>query len=108
MTPSRSTPRPFGGPGRTRSGTLAASPLEWEDMPSLVDRVRHAARHARDEAQPSGWDSTRPAGLDELPGPHDSMALEAEPFVQPVAGLEVREVRGHHLFQHFFGPGRTR
>ena len=22
--------------------------------------------------------------------------------------VEVREVRGHHLFQHFFGPGRTR
>ncbi len=66
--------------------------IEWEDMPSLHERVR------RSEFGPSAspaWNATRPIGLWEAPPP--------TPFREVLHGLHVREIDEDEVFQHFFG-----
>jgi hypothetical protein len=71
----------------------AAAPgtIEWEELPSLAQRVRPLA------GAPAGtvWDATRPAELDR-PAP-------SQPFREPLKGVSIREVLEPDVFRHFFG-----
>ena len=72
--------------------------IEWEEMPSLVARVRALGvlgTVASAAAPDSAWDATRPADLE--PG------VPPTPFREPVAGLSMREVVEPDVFRHFFG-----
>jgi hypothetical protein len=77
------------------SHTFRAAPpagsIEWEELPSLAQRVRQQT------GVPAGaaWDSTRPAELD-LPAP-------SQPFREPLKGVAIREVLEPDVFRHFFG-----
>ncbi len=68
-----------------------AGSIEWEELPSLAQHVRHQP------CIPAGtaWDSTRPAELDR-PAP-------SQPFREPVKGVAIREVLEPDVFRHFFG-----
>jgi hypothetical protein len=69
----------------------AAGAIEWEELPSLAQRVRHAPL-----AGPSGaaWDATRPAEL-------ETVTVSA-PF-RELKGVAIREVDEPDVFRHFFG-----
>jgi hypothetical protein len=68
-----------------------AGTIEWEELPSLAQRVRPFA------SAPAGtvWDATRPAEL-ERPAP-------SQPFREPLKGVAIREVLEPDVFRHFFG-----
>ena len=68
-----------------------AGTIEWEELPSLAQRVRPLA------SSPAGtvWDTTRPAEL-ERPAP-------SQPFREPLKGVAIREVLEPDVFRHFFG-----
>jgi len=68
----------------------ATGGIEWEELPSLVSRVRPSADHDRVAA----WDATRPAEFDTSPA--------SLPF-RELQGVAVREVREPDVFRHFFG-----
>lgn len=69
--------------------------IEWEEMPSLVAKVRDIARRGVVTPAGTAWDATRPATLDTLPA--------SDPFREPVRGVAVREVIEPDVFRHFFG-----
>jgi hypothetical protein len=64
--------------------------IEWEELPSLVQRVRQAP------AGPaiSPWDATRPAELESAP---------VSPPFRELKGVAIREVNEPDVFRHFFG-----
>ena len=64
--------------------------IEWEELPSLVQRVRPSPQTAG-----LPWDATRPAALEPM-----SASL---PFREPLAGVAIREVMEPDVFRHFFG-----
>jgi len=80
--------------------------IEWEELPSLAERViqrRSAqARGANDSRFQDSrgfdapWSATMPVTLDPAPC--------SQPFVERLSGLATREVVEPDLFQHFFGP----
>lgn len=65
--------------------------IEWEELPSLVERVRQRTA----EPMTSPWDATRPVEL-EQPAP-------SRPFREPLQGVAIREVDEPDVFRHFFG-----
>jgi len=68
--------------------------LEWEELPSLADSLRHRELGFAG----SVWTATQRMELfdyDDAPAP--------APFVEPINGLHVREIDGAEVFQHFFG-----
>jgi hypothetical protein len=69
--------------------------IEWEELPSLADALR-----LREYSTTTGpvWNSTEP-----MPLHMRDTAPEAEPFVEVLAGLHVREISGEEVFRHFFG-----
>lgn len=67
--------------------------IEWEELPSLVARVRGPGAVPAPEG--STWDATRPAEF-------EPRTLPAS-FCEPVAGVSVREVMEPDVFRHFFG-----
>jgi hypothetical protein len=69
----------------------AAGAIEWEELPSLAQRVRPSLP-GRASAP---WDSTRPAELDAAPA--------SPPFREPLQGVAIREVSEPDVFRHFFG-----
>ncbi len=69
---------------------LPAGGIEWEELPSLVQRVRPGPAVAG-----TTWDATRPAGLEPM-----STSL---PFREPLQGVAIREVMEPDVFRHFFG-----
>jgi hypothetical protein len=92
--------------------------IEWEELPSLADslaerlvvlgtRHRDAIAAARSRAMAFEraasmghvWDATRPAELEPARPP--------QPFVEPLAGLSLREVDEPDVFRHFFGKARN-
>ncbi len=90
----------------------APGAIEWEELPSLVSRVRSIGRALQQaegrglqqaeagSASPSSqsvWDATRPAELDAAP------TRPSDPFREPVQGVSVREVVEPDVFRHFFG-----
>ena len=64
--------------------------IEWEELPSLVQRVRQTATGAPN----STWDATRPAELEP--------ASQSPPF-RELKGVAIREVNEPDVFRHFFG-----
>ena len=70
---------------------LPPGSIEWEELPSLVQRVRHRAPLQTG----TPWDATRPAEL-ERPVP-------SQPFREPLQGVAIREVVEPDVFRHFFG-----
>jgi hypothetical protein len=70
---------------------LPQGSIEWEELPSLAQRVRPAGP-ARAGVP---WDATRPAELEHAPA--------SQPFREPVKGVAVREVNEPDVFRHFFG-----
>lgn len=69
--------------------------IEWEELPSLAETLaRRDAEYARSPAFRTSWDVTLPAALDPL--------IESGPFVEPLRGLETRELREPDVFRHFF------
>ena len=68
----------------------AAGAIEWEELPSLAQRVRQGP------STPAGaaWDATRPAELESAP--------VSQPF-RELKGLAIREVNEPDVFRHFFG-----
>ena len=80
-----------------------ADTIEWEEMPSLANRLVNHARDANDSrfqgattAFDTMWGETTPAGLESAP--------VSQPFVERLDGLATREVTEPDVFQHFFGP----
>ena len=74
--------------------TLASTgPIEWEELPSLAERIRAAADRPTIAGVP--WDSTRPAELE--------FAAPSQPFREPLRGVAIREVMEPDVFRHFFG-----
>ena len=71
----------------------AAGGIEWEELPSLVERVR--ARQSGVNSSSAAWDSTRPA-------PFEAAPMSA-PFREPMHGVAIREVIEPEVFRHFFG-----
>ena len=65
--------------------------IEWEELPSLVQRVRQTSVGA---AASAPWDATRPAGLESAPA--------SQPF-RELKGVAIREVNEPDVFRHFFG-----
>ncbi len=81
-----------------RPGQYGAA-IEWEELPSLTERLVNVdARRGRDFQNSSSfsstWDVTMPAALDPL--------TESGPFQEPLAGLVTRELREPDVFRHFF------
>jgi len=70
----------------------AAGSIEWEELPSLAQRVRPST--AVHTGVP--WDATLPAEL-ERPAP------ASQPFREPLHGVAIREVLEPDVFRHFFG-----
>jgi hypothetical protein len=68
-----------------------AGAIEWEELPSLVQRVRTSLPGSASVP----WDSTRPAELDTRPA--------SLPFREPMQGVAIREVTEPDVFRHFFG-----
>lgn len=78
--------------------------IEWEELPSLVSRVRSVGRalqQAEAGLAAAGstpvWDATCPAALD------TTASSPSAPFREPVEGVAVREVIEPDVFRHFFG-----
>jgi hypothetical protein len=69
---------------------LPAGGIEWEELPSLVKRVR-----AETTTAGVPWDATRPAELEP--------ASVSQPFREPLEGVAIREVTEPDVFRHFFG-----
>ena len=67
-----------------------AGGIEWEELPSLVQRVRPSPMVAS-----TPWDATRPAGLEPM--------STSQPFREPLEGVAIREVMEPDVFRHFFG-----
>lgn len=67
-----------------------AGGIEWEELPSLVKRVRASPTTAG-----VPWDATRPAALEP--------ANLSQPFCEPLQGVAIREVMEPDVFHHFFG-----
>src|SRR5438128_1191805 len=90
----------------SRSTLANAHAIEWEELPSLAERVIHRqadrVRGANDSRFHNSvsfdppWSATMPLGLDPLP--------VSQPFVERLSGLATREVLEPDLYQHFFGP----
>ena len=77
---------------RTPSARLPpGGAIEWEELPSLAQRVRASAPASASVP----WDSTRPAELDTTPA--------SLPFREPLQGVAIREVNEPDVFRHFFG-----
>jgi hypothetical protein len=82
---------------------LHAHAIEWEEMPSLTQRL--VQRGANDSgfgvasSFSASWDATMPAELDPAP--------VSQPFRETLAGLSTREVIEPDVFQHFFGPNAS-
>jgi len=80
--------------------------IEWEELPSLANRVIHrpsAPGHGANDSRfqdsksfDSPWSATMPVALEPAPC--------SQPFVERLSGLATREVTEPDLFQHFFGP----
>jgi hypothetical protein len=68
-----------------------AGGIEWEELPSLVQRVRPSLPGSAGVP----WDSTRPAELEARPA--------SQPFREPMQGVAIREVTEPDVFRHFFG-----
>ena len=68
----------------------AAGAIEWEELPSLAQRVRHAP--AGPATAP--WDATRPAELE---------SAQVSPPFRELKGVAIREVNEPDVFRHFFG-----
>ena len=68
----------------------AAGAIEWEELPSLAQRVRHTPVGPAS----SPWDATRPAELETAP--------PSAPF-RELKGVAIREVDEPDVFRHFFG-----
>jgi hypothetical protein len=68
-----------------------AGAIEWEELPSLAQRVRPSVPVSAGVP----WDSTRPAELDTAPA--------SQPFREPLQGVAIREVTEPDVFRHFFG-----
>jgi hypothetical protein len=64
--------------------------IEWEELPSLVQRVRQGPAAPASAA----WDATRPADLESAP--------PSPPF-RELKGVAIREVNEPDVFHHFFG-----
>ena len=64
--------------------------IEWEELPSLVKRVRPSPAAAG-----APWDATRPAALEPM--------AASQPFQEPLEGVAMREVMEPDVFRHFFG-----
>src|SRR5262245_65694703 len=75
---------------------FAADAIEWEELPSLTRMLRRG-----DLAPGVGhvWLNTEPMGLQPL---QPAVAMPT-PFVEPIDGLQVREIAGDGVFSHFFG-----
>ena len=70
---------------------LPQGSIEWEELPSLAQRVRPSSQtHAG-----VPWDSTRPAELER--------SAPSQPFREPLKGVAIREVTEPDVFRHFFG-----
>ena len=67
--------------------------IEWEELPSLAQQVRHAPTGPIGPAS-SPWDATRPAELESTPA--------SQPF-RELKGVAIREVNEPDVFRHFFG-----
>ncbi len=67
-----------------------AGGIEWEELPSLVQRVRPTTANPG-----TPWDATRPAALEPM--------STSQPFREPLAGVAIREVMEPDVFRHFFG-----
>ena len=67
-----------------------AGAIEWEELPSLAQRVRQGPSAAAGTA----WDATRPAELESAP--------VSQPF-RELKGVAIREVNEPDVFRHFFG-----
>ena len=67
-----------------------AGAIEWEELPSLAQRVRQTVVGAAGAA----WDATRPAALD--------TTSVSTPF-RELKGVAIREVLEPDVFRHFFG-----
>jgi hypothetical protein len=70
-----------------------AGVIEWEELPSLAQRVRQAPTGPT-AAAAAPWDATRPAELDTVP--------QSLPF-RELKGVAIREVNEPDVFRHFFG-----
>jgi hypothetical protein len=70
---------------------LPPGAIEWEELPSLAQRVRHAPATG---PVSSPWDATRPAELESAPA--------SQPF-RELKGVAIREVNEPDVFRHFFG-----
>ncbi len=68
----------------------AAGAIEWEELPSLAQRVRQTPIGPAS----APWDATRPADLDAAP--------VSQPF-RELQGVAIREVNEPDVFRHFFG-----
>ncbi len=71
--------------------SLRAGGIEWEELPSLAQRVRPLGAMA----STTPWDATRPAELEP--------ASISQPFREPLEGVAIREVTEPDVFRHFFG-----
>ena len=73
----------------------APGAIEWEELPSLAQRVRHAPTGpVQSGPATSPWDATRPAELERAP---------ASPPFRELKGVAIREVSEPDVFRHFFG-----
>jgi len=71
--------------------SLIPGAIEWEELPSLAQRVRQAPSGP---VATSPWDATRPAALEN--------ATVSAPF-RELKGVAIREVNEPDVFRHFFG-----
>ena len=70
--------------------SLPAGAIEWEELPSLAQRVRQTPVGPAS----APWDATRPAELETAP--------VSQPF-RELKGVAIREVNEPDVFRHFFG-----
>lgn len=88
----------------THRAVANADAIEWEELPSLQQRVTQRAAippHGANDSRFMGangaaWDNTMPAALDPMP------AAQPQPFHEALPGLSAREVFEEGVFQHFF------
>lgn len=88
------TPHAFAPSPRGRAFDDA---IEWEELPSLAERLVQAGARQDFAASSSfcaTWDETLPAAFDPL--------TESGPFTEPLRGLVTREVREPDVFRYFF------
>ncbi len=71
--------------------SFRAGGIEWEELPSLAQRVRPLGAMA----STTPWDATRPADLEPV--------SVSQPFREPLEGVAIREVMEPDVFRHFFG-----